>query len=389
MDRSPNERRPPDAPDSSQPPDHAADVPHPQDDAPDERERRRHDQTYKALFAHGAAIESLIRDFLAVEWHEHLDLETATLVATETISKGLKRRLADFALRVWFKDSKASVVFLVEFQASHDPDMALRTLDYAVGMVEALRANPTMLDPGDAVPLLLSCVLHTGPKRWPAETSLAALTRTPAPPPAVARAVGGFGTAHRCVVLDLQLASAEGLLPADSLLGWLGALERTPLGAAFPRVHPSLAAQRGGEEHRTFREAFARWTDERMRSAGVPAERREVIVEGIIQPGEALEMGQTYYEEWVEGHERRGMAKGVKKGVKRGKVRGRQEGREEMVLRLASRKFGAETAERLEGLVGAMGPEQLVQVFDAVVDCETGDELLAEAANGASAACRH
>ena len=126
-----------------------------------------------------------------------------------------------------------------------------------------------------------------------------------------------------------------------------------------------------------------------MRSAGVPAERREVIVEGIIQPGEALEMGQTYYEEWVEGHERRGMAKGVKKGVKRGKVRGRQEGREEMVLRLASRKFGAETAERLEGLVGAMGPEQLVQVFDAVVDCETGDELLAEAANGASAACRH
>ena len=389
MDRSPNERRPPDAPDSSQPPDHAADVPDPQDDAPDERERRRHDQTYKALFAHGAAIESLIRDFLAVEWHEHLDLETATLVATETISKGLKRRLADFALRVWFKDSKASVVFLVEFQASHDPDMALRTLDYAVGMVEALRANPTMLDPGDAVPLLLSCVLHTGPKRWPAETSLAALTRTPAPPPAVARAVGGFGTAHRCVVLDLQLASAEGLLPADSLLGWLGALERTPLGAAFPRVHPSLAAQRGGEEHRPFREAFARWTDERMRSAGVPAERREVIVEGIIQPGEALEMGQTYYEEWVEGHERRGMAKGVKKGVKRGKVRGRQEGREEMVLRLASRKFGAETAERLEGLVGAMGPEQLVQVFDAVVDCETGDELLAEAANGASAACRH
>ena len=61
-------------------------------------------------------------------------------------------------------------------------------------------------------------------------------------------------------------------------------------------------------------------------------------------------------------------------------------GSREMVLRLASRKFGAETAERLAGLVGAMGPEQLVQVGDAVVDCETGDELLAEAANGASVA---
>ena len=59
-------------------------------------------------------------------------------------------------------------------------------------------------------------------------------------------------------------------------------------------------------------------------------------------------------------------------------------GSREMVLRLASRKFGAETAERLEGLVGTMGPEQLVQVFDAVVDCDTGDDLLAEADNGAS-----
>ena len=53
-----------------------------------------------------------------------------------------------------------------------------------------------------------------------------------------------------------------------------------------------------------------------------------------------------------------------------------------MVLRQASRKFGAETAKRLEGL----GPEQLVQVGDAVVECDTGDELLIEAANGTSGA---
>ena len=79
-------------------------------------------------------------------------------------------------------------------------------------------------------------------------------------------------------------------------------------------------------------------------------------------------MGQTYYEQWVEKHEGRGVARGSR----------------EMVLRLASRKFGAETAERLEGLVGTMAPEQLVKVFDAVVDCDTGDDLLAEAANGAS-----
>ena len=76
-------------------------------------------------------------------------------------------------------------------------------------------------------------------------------------------------------------------------------------------------------------------------------------------------MGQTY-QEWAEGH--------------------RRKGREELLVRLASRKFGAETAKRLEELVGSMGPEQLVRVGDAVVDCDTGDDLLAEAANGTSVA---
>ena len=77
------------------------------------------------------------------------------------------------------------------------------------------------------------------------------------------------------------------------------------------------------------------------------------------------EMGQTY-QEWAEGHRRRG----------------REEQGRALVVRQASRKFGAETGQRLEELVGSMGPEQLVRVGDAVVDCNTGDDLLAEAANG-------
>ena len=80
-------------------------------------------------------------------------------------------------------------------------------------------------------------------------------------------------------------------------------------------------------------------------------------------------MGQTY-QEWAEGHRRRGL----------------EQGHKAQVVRQASRKFGAETGKRLEGLVGSMDPEQLVRVGDAVADCDTGDDLLAEAANGASVA---
>lgn len=56
-------------------------------------------------------------------------------------------------------------------------------------------------------------------------------------------------------------------------------------------------------------------------------------------------MGRTYAE-WAEGHQRKGSAQGREQGCA-------------LVVRRALRKFGAETAKRLEGLVGATGPEQL------------------------------
>ena len=92
-------------------------------------------------------------------------------------------------------------------------------------------------------------------------------------------------------------------------------------------------------------------------------------------------MGQTY-QEWAEGHRLKGVEQGVEQGIEQGMVRERKA----LVVRQASRKFGAETGKRLEELVGSMGPEQLVLLADAVVDCDTGDDLLAEAANGASVA---
>ena len=81
------------------------------------------------------------------------------------------------------------------------------------------------------------------------------------------------------------------------------------------------------------------------------------------------------YEDWARGHEQRGW--------ERGRAEGRAEQGRSMVLRLASRRFGAETAQRLEGLVEGMGAKELARVGDAVVDCDTGDELLETAENGA------
>ena len=59
---------------------------------------------------------------------------------------------------------------------------------------------------------------------------------------------------------------------------------------------------------------------------------------------------------------------------------GRSEGRATMVCRLARLKFGAETAERLAGLLEEVSdPEQIARIGDRIIECETGEELLARA----------
>ena len=85
-------------------------------------------------------------------------------------------------------------------------------------------------------------------------------------------------------------------------------------------------------------------------------------------------------------------AKGIRgarrEGRKEGRKEGREEGREEarheqrtMLVRQALRRFGAETAEALAAiLAGVSDRGRLNEVADLVVDCDSGRDLLAQAA---------
>ena len=346
--------------------------------APPERARRRHDQTYKRLFAHAAALRSPVRHFAACGWVRWLALPSLHLFPTESVGRGLARRLCDCICRVRFKDGRRSAVFLFEFQSTVDPRMSQRTLGYAEAVRDALLDNENLLDPGGVMPLLLPCVVYTGARPWTGGTDLEGLAATPPRlPTAVVRATAGWGTAHAYRRLDLQAFKAQDL-GEDPLIGWLATLERDGW-KAFPAVHRSMAAHWGGPEHLAVRAAFADWTVERLRALGVPEDRREEARAQIIQPKEEEDMAQTY-QEWVEEHTQKGVAQGLAQGLAQGREEGREAGRT-MVLRQVSRKFGVETAARLEGLVRSMGAEQLAVLGDAVVDCDTGDALLA-AANG-------
>ena len=349
-------------------------------------ERRRHDQSYKRLFNTVAAVVALIRDLAAKCWADQLDLLAVDPFPTETVGPDLQRRLCDCAWRV-FKDGR-SAVFLFEFQSSVDPGMVLRTLRYSEAAHTVLHTHERQRNPDGTMPLVLSFVVYTGTRPWTAETTLAGLASREEPSPVVARAVAGLATTHGYGLLDLRSALAQGLLPKESVLGWVAALEEDPW-TNFPAVHQSMAEQWAGPDYLAERQAFADWTDERLRKVGAPEEAREDIVEQIIQPKEEEEMGQTYAE-WAEGHRQRGLEQGLQQGLERGREQGlergleqgRAEGRAVLLLRQASRRFGAQTARRLEARVRSMSAEQLARVGDAVVECDTADEFLAVAGDG-------
>ena len=82
---------------------------------------------------------------------------------------------------------------------------------------------------------------------------------------------------------------------------------------------------------------------------------------------------------WIEQGKREGIELGKQQGVEQGK---REHGREQL-RRQAEARFGAPTAERLFALLQAEDDLQRLDALAlAVVRCETGDELLRQAASG-------
>ena len=129
-----------------------------------------------------------------------------------------------------------------------------------------------------------------------------------------------------------------------------------------------------------LRRAFVEWV-------------RQVVLPGRF-PGAALPVGQALegggamlaesVKEWTEQWFREGREQGLEQGLERGREQGREQGLERgraeeraLLCRQASRKFGAETGERLSGLLARLSdPERLAEVGDWIIECGTGTDLI-------------
>ena len=328
-----------------------------------------HDAAYKDLFSHPRMVEDLLRGFAAREWSDALDFSTLEKLPAEYVSDDLRRRHGDAVWRVRLRE-KAWLYLLVmlEFQSTADRYMAVRILVYT-GLLYQDLIRRGALGPDGRLPPVLPVVLYNGRPRWKAPVEVADLI-APA-----GEALARFQPSQRYFLLD-EGRWGEDDLPRRNLVSALVGLENSGSAESLSKVLAALSDWLRDSEDDELRRAFVEWV-------------RQVVLPGRF-PGAALPAGQAlegggamlaesvkeWTEQWLREGREQGREQGLALGLERGIERGRAEERA-LLCRLAARKFDAETAERLSGLLARLSdPERLAEVGDWIIECGTGADLL-------------
>ena len=167
----------------------------------------------------------------------------------------------------------------------------------------------------------------------------------------------------RYLLLDLQKIG-EHDPPSTDLVTSLGKMEREPSPENLQQVMRGLTARFRGPGYAELRKALYSWVAGAAEAWQIPEEE--------LARMETLTEDDTMYERVKEMREQV-----HRDGVQQGLERGRAEGRA-LMGRLATRKFGAEAAERLSRVLEDIAdPEQLSEVADAIIDSDSGAEFFA------------
>ena len=382
------------------------------------------DPNYKRLFSFPRMVEDLLRAFLPADVLAELDFSSLDKLTTEYVSDELLQRHGDCVWRLRRRGEWLYLLVLLEFQSTEEPRMALRILTYTSLLYQEL-VRTDALDAGGRLPPVLPVVLYTGEARWRAAGEVGELIAPVGPE------LAPYQPSQRYLVVDERHVGAEDL-PEGNLMGAVLGLEqgRTPgdLVWVVEKLVEWLRDSQDGELKRAFtdwvwrlarhfepgdaepapvrtlegarmtlEERVAEWPKQWLQEGREQGIRE--VVERLKRAGaepapvDAPEgVGMTLEErvaEWPKQWFREGHEQGVKEGIEQGIEWGLAHERA-LLRRLAASRFGAETAERVSGLLaGIADPEGLAVVGEWLVRCETGDEFLARVDPAADEADRH
>ena len=359
------------------------------------------DATYKTIFSHRFMVEELMR-WLVADLHgaaglvDALDFPGMVRAQEQSVTTGaggqhdyandivwqvpIRERPEDDAREGW-----RCLVVMLEFQSTVDYRMALRIRNYVDNFHMERWRGETFGAESRLAPVL-PVVLYNGDKRWTAAARVIDLVT----PRATGEGGEDTGVASRASVLfagdGYLLLDTLRLGPEDlrrdnaaALLAGLETLELETAEELLSAFHKRLSAP----ELEELREVMLAWA---MRQA-----RRRLGVElgDMVELNRLLnrlrdpdEIDAHYGERvhaWKEEYRAEGRAQGIEQGLEHGLAAER-----ELLCRLAARKFGTGTAERLADLLAPISDTgRLAQVGEWIIDCETGERLIARFGNGA------
>ena len=347
------------------------------------------DPTYKDIFGYAFMVEELVRWLVgdlhgARELVGALDFATLRRVHEQSVTgdaRNLRRHANDMVWRARFRDRGGDgdgdawlyLVLMLEFQSDIDFLMPLRIRNHVDNLhMERWRGKRFGID--DRLPPVLPVVIHNGDSPWSAARRVIDLVT----PVAKAGDRQRANPASRAdplfagdgyLVLDTLRVAAEDLR-TDNAAALLSAFENP----SPERIATQAAALRGrldAPELKPLREVMLLWAQR-------VAKRRINLDLGITDMAEVDRLHESDELEpffaararaWRDKYRDEGRAQGIERGLA---------GERELLCRQAARKFGADTATRLAGpLAGIDDAARLAEVGEWIIDCATGDRLIA------------
>ena len=322
------------------------------------------DPNYKRLFSFPRMVEDLLRGFLPGRWLDELDFSTLQKLPTEYVSDELLKRHGDCVWRLRRRRGEwLYLLVLLEFQSTDEPRMALRILTYTSLLYQELVRNDA-LDAGGRLPAVLPVVLYNGDTRWRAALEVGELVAPVGP------WLEPYQPSQRYVVVDERHVGAEDL-PASNLMRAVLGLEQSRTPKDVMGVAGLLAQWLRDPRDDGLKRAFTDWVWRLV---------------GQFEPGDAelpavrtLEGVRMTLEERLAEWPKQWLREGIEQGLEHERA---------LLRRQVAARFGAQTAERLSGVLARIAdPEALAEVGEWLVRCETGSEFLARvdpAAGGAN-----
>ncbi len=268
-------------------------------------------------------------------------------------------RHVDLLWRVRIRGSWLYLILLFEAQSSVDWRMPLRILHETALVYQELSKDPEVRR-RRTLPPVLPVVIYTGTRPWTAKTRLEELIA------GEAEAFLPFALGQQYVLVpEAEEARALTRLdtPRSAALRLRYAQSRGEFQEAVAKLRELLP------ERSPMREALVAWARSRMIAEGTKEEHMERV-------RDLGDLESTVDDTWWSQPRREGIEQGIEQGRREAEAQARLRQRATLV-RMARRKFGAETSEGLDAVLeGVADSERTEQIADLIIDCASGRDFL-------------